>query len=92
MSVAASQAFHQSARRQQEVAVQQEEAVEAKDDRVTQFKDLALKGLVHPNIINTITDKMKIETMTDVQSRTINEALSGVDVYVSLSPLFSLRF
>jgi ATP-dependent RNA helicase MSS116 len=35
---------------------------------------------VHPNIVNTITKKMNIETMTDVQQRTINEALSGVDV------------
>jgi ATP-dependent RNA helicase MSS116 len=47
---------------------------------ITHFKDLATQGLVHPNIINVITKNMKLDKMTDVQTATINEALSGVDV------------
>jgi ATP-dependent RNA helicase MSS116 len=77
--------FHQSAKWRQEAAAEaQDQEFEANDGPVTQFKDLALRGLVHPNVINTITKQMKIQTMTDVQSRTINEALSGVDMYVIL--------
>jgi ATP-dependent RNA helicase MSS116 len=50
------------------------------DGLVTDFKELATRGLVHPNIVNTITKQMRLQTMTDVQARTINEALSGIDV------------
>ncbi|CAI6327274.1 unnamed protein product [Periconia digitata] len=92
LPVTATQAFHQSAKWQQvgaaevteDVAEEHEtkdEAVTESDDKlVTKFKDLALRGLVHPNVINTITRSMRLDTMTDVQTRTINEALSGVDV------------
>ncbi|KAF1956974.1 DEAD-domain-containing protein [Byssothecium circinans] len=77
----ATQAFHQSAQwRQVAAAEAAQQQQDVNDAPVIQFKDLALRGLVHPNIVNTITDKMNINTMTDVQSRTINEALSGVDV------------
>ncbi|KAF9700468.1 hypothetical protein EKO04_001367 [Ascochyta lentis] len=82
--------FHHSARWQEiahEVEAEQAVAHEAKaeqaiaeDGPATTFAELATRGLVHPNIVNTITRQMKIETMTDVQQRTINEALSGVDV------------
>jgi ATP-dependent RNA helicase MSS116 len=72
-------AFHESAKWRQNAAVA-EQTYEANDGPVTRFADLAKRGLVHPAIIKTITDKMKLETMTDVQTRTINEALSGVDV------------
>jgi ATP-dependent RNA helicase MSS116, mitochondrial len=50
------------------------------DGPVTEFSELARRGLVHPNIINTITKQMRLTTMTDVQTRSINEALSGVDM------------
>lgn len=83
LPVIATQAFHQSAKWYQ-TAEAAAEAVqgeyEPNDGPVTKFKDLALRGLVHPNIVNTITKTMKLESMTDVQTRTINEALSGVDV------------
>lgn len=52
--------------------------------RVTEFDDLAKQGLVSPKITNRITKFMKITTMTDVQSMTINETLQGDDVYVLL--------
>lgn len=82
-------AFHQSARWQQ-VAEQQTEQSSASDGPVTRFEDLATRGLVHPNITNVLTRKMKLETMTDVQTRTINEALSGVDVYVCIHRLSAI--
>jgi hypothetical protein len=68
--------FHSSATRWQQEAQQSIE----EDGPVTEFKELATRGLVHPNLINTITNQMKLTTMTDVQTRTINEALSGVDM------------
>lgn len=76
---AAISGFHHSAKWQQAVAQEAEQSA-PQDELITEFKDLATKGLVHPNLISTITDRMKLKTMTDVQSRTINEALSGVDV------------
>ncbi|KAJ4371365.1 hypothetical protein N0V83_004582 [Neocucurbitaria cava] len=72
--------FHHSAKWQQTQAEAVAEEVIAEEGPVTEFKELASRGLVHPNIINTITGQMRLQTMTDVQTRTINEALSGVDV------------
>ncbi|KAL1594549.1 hypothetical protein SLS60_010309 [Paraconiothyrium brasiliense] len=72
-------AFHQSARWQQ-IAAEAAEEQSTQNEPVTRFADLATRGLVHPNIVNTLTRQMKLDTMTDVQTRTINEALSGVDV------------
>lgn len=57
------------------------------EERVTKFADLAGKDLVHPHIVQTITQRMKMSEMTPVQSLTINEALKSVDVYVSCSLL-----
>jgi ATP-dependent RNA helicase MSS116 len=73
--------FHSSSKWQQVAQeVQAEEAI-AEEGPATTFPELASRGLVHRNIVDTITRQMKIETMTDVQQRTINEALSGVDMY-----------
>jgi ATP-dependent RNA helicase MSS116 len=76
--------FHHSAKWQQIAAVETSAEAEAEtpssDGLVTEFSELAKRGLVHPNIINTITKQMRLSTMTDVQTRTINEALSGVDM------------
>lgn len=82
VSTVANAAFHQSAKWRQVVAGEatQDDSVPAQNEPVTRFEDLATRGLVHPNIVNTITKSMKLETMTDVQTRTINEALSGIDV------------
>ncbi|KAH6633403.1 ATP-dependent RNA helicase mss116 mitochondrial precursor [Boeremia exigua] len=72
--------FHSSAKWQQVAQeVQAEEAI-AEDGPATTFSELGSRGLVHPNLVRTITRSMKIENMTDVQQRTINEALSGVDI------------
>lgn len=72
--------FHSSAKWQQVAQEVEAEQTIAEDGPATTFAELGSRGLVHPNIVNTITKKMNIETMTDVQQRTINEALSGVDV------------
>lgn len=48
--------------------------------RVTQFRQLADLNMVNPVIVNTLTRDMGLETMTQVQSLTINETLKGIDV------------
>ncbi|KAL5338484.1 P-loop containing nucleoside triphosphate hydrolase protein [Aspergillus crustosus] len=50
-------------------------------DRLSRFQDLADNSLVHPKLIDTITRKMRLETMTDVQSLTIRESVKGVDMF-----------
>ena len=50
------------------------------DGPVTKFHELETRGLVHKNIIRTITQDMGFEAMTEVQSRTINQALKGSDM------------
>ncbi|CBX91585.1 predicted protein [Plenodomus lingam JN3] len=73
--------FHHSTKWQQ-IAAAEAQAAESNPQNglITTFKELGTRGLVHPNLIDTITKKMRLENMTDVQTRTINEALSGVDV------------
>ena len=51
---------------------------------VTKFQELADRKMVSPTVVKTITQEMKLETMTQVQSMTINETLKGIDVYVSV--------
>ena len=46
---------------------------------ITKFGDLSKLG-VHPRLVEAITMGMKYESMTDVQSKTINAALNGVDL------------
>jgi len=50
---------------------------------ITKFKQLAERGLVEPSIIRTLTESMGLKTMTQVQSLTISEAITGKDVYVA---------
>ncbi|KAH3919164.1 hypothetical protein HBH56_029600 [Parastagonospora nodorum] len=69
--------FHHSTKWQQ-IAAQQAETEQ--EGPITEFDELAKRGLVHPNLINTITRQMRLTTMTDVQTRTINEALYGTDI------------
>ncbi|MCJ1284670.1 hypothetical protein MMC26_004006 [Xylographa opegraphella] len=47
---------------------------------ITKFHELADRKMVSPTVIRTITQDMKLETMTQVQSLTINETLKGIDV------------
>jgi ATP-dependent RNA helicase MSS116 len=52
----------------------------AKQAPVTKFKDLAERGLVCQTVVDTLTRDMGLETMTQVQSLTLNESLKGTDV------------
>ena len=47
---------------------------------VTKFKELAERGMVSATVIDTLTRQMGLETMTHVQTLTINEILKGQDV------------
>ena len=47
---------------------------------VTKFQELADRGMVCNTVVRTIIREMGIETMTPVQSLTINETLKGTDV------------
>lgn len=49
---------------------------------VTKFKELGERRMVCPTVVRTLTEDMRLETMTQVQSLTINEILKGGDVYV----------
>jgi ATP-dependent RNA helicase MSS116, mitochondrial len=66
--------------RLQEAAVAEQEAQRFSTPEITKFQELADHGIIHPHIIKTLTDKMNITTMTDVQRMTINECLDGSDV------------
>ena len=47
---------------------------------VTKFKELAEHGMVCQTVVNTITQDMGLETMTQVQSLTISQSLKGKDM------------
>ena len=47
---------------------------------VTKFKDLSARGLVCQTVVETLTQDMRLETMTQVQSLTLNESLKGTDM------------
>lgn len=57
------------------------ESVETREDRtITKFEELLEHDMVHPNIVNAITKGMGHQTMTDVQTMTINQGLQGTDM------------
>ncbi|KAL8859494.1 MAG: hypothetical protein Q9178_003893 [Gyalolechia marmorata] len=47
---------------------------------VTRFVELQERGMVCPTLVKTLVEDMRLETMTQVQSLTINETLKGGDV------------
>lgn len=47
---------------------------------ITKFAELETRKIIHPNVVRTLTKDMGLETMTEVQAATINEALKGTDV------------
>lgn len=58
---------------------------------VTTFKELGDRKMVCQTVVKTLVEDMKLETMTQVQSLTINETLKGGDVLVGhLVSCFSL--
>jgi ATP-dependent RNA helicase MSS116, mitochondrial len=59
------------------VAEQNEPAPSAEAEPEVRFSEL--KG-IHPNLLKTIIDDMKYDTMTPVQAKTIKPALKGTDM------------
>lgn len=53
-----------------------------KDMLITRFDELTKHGLIHPNVVNEITNTMKLENMTEVQTLTLKKALQKRDMYV----------
>lgn len=47
---------------------------------ISEFSELSNQGYVHPRIIHSITQNMKINSMTDVQKLTISHSVTGADV------------
>jgi ATP-dependent RNA helicase MSS116 len=47
---------------------------------ITKFDELIEHNLVHPNVVTEITRGMGLRTMTEVQSKTINQSLGGIDM------------
>jgi ATP-dependent RNA helicase MSS116 len=72
----AARAFHSTSFRAEEAAEKNGD----KQEIVTKFAELETSGLVHPNVVKTITRDMGLETMTEVQSATLHSALQGVDI------------
>lgn len=74
--------LHVSSQLRNYAAAYQVESSDAapEDKNITKFDELSEYGMVHPNVINAITQGMKINTMTEVQTETINQALQGIDL------------
>lgn len=47
---------------------------------ITKFHELMEQDMVHPNVVNEITQGMGHHTMTEVQTMTINQGLQGTDI------------
>ncbi|KAL3492879.1 P-loop containing nucleoside triphosphate hydrolase protein [Aspergillus germanicus] len=73
--------FHSSSLLFNSQAAAETDIGEVGQDQVSsRFSELAEKNLVDPSIIRTLTEKMRIETMTDVQRETIPLSVRGDDV------------
>ena len=78
----ATRSFSSSIQWRQEAYAAANEPMESdQGPKITRFQELADRQLIHPNVINAIT-AAGIETMTEVQSATINQALHGTDMLV----------
>ena len=63
--------------------IYESDARPADDDdanKVTKFHELQTRNLVHPNVVKNLTTRMGLESMTEVQTATINAALQGTDM------------
>jgi ATP-dependent RNA helicase MSS116 len=74
--------IHVSSILQSQTAAAPHAGSKAHEPVITRFDELVKHGLVHPNVIDEITKTMKLETMTEVQTATINTALQGTDMQV----------
>ncbi|KAA8570562.1 hypothetical protein MFRU_031g00240 [Monilinia fructicola] len=72
--------LHVSSKLQLQSVATKDAAVVEEHKVINRFDELIKYGLVHPNVVKEITDTMKLETMTEVQTMTINQALQGTDI------------
>ncbi|KAK3711296.1 hypothetical protein LTR37_009676 [Vermiconidia calcicola] len=74
--------LHQTSLLRQQAAAQAEQDQPGNESNgiITRFDQLAERNIVHQNVVDTLTKGMGLETLTDVQTRTINEALNGQDI------------
>lgn len=72
--------LHVSAQLRQSALATEERAPSPQHVQISRFSELIEHNLVHPNIVNEITGRMGLETMTEVQAKTINQTLNGTDV------------
>lgn len=73
--------LHVSQFRCQEAVAQHSERHDSRPSReINKFNELVEHNLVHPNVVKAITEGMGHQTMTQVQSMTINQALQGSDM------------
>lgn len=74
----------------EEAAVSAEpEVADSASSDTMEFRELSKLG-VHPALVQIITEKMRYDTMTPVQAKTITPALKGTDMYVPF-PIFAHR-
>ncbi|KAL9622362.1 MAG: hypothetical protein Q9160_003204 [Pyrenula sp. 1 TL-2023] len=72
--------FHTTVPQQQQAAAQVADHGGVPQQQYTKFQELADNGIVHPTIIDTITRRMRITDMTDIQRLTLHECLGGTDM------------
>jgi hypothetical protein len=79
-------AFTSSIPRLQEAYATSNATQQSQPNSFTKFADL--QDQVHPHILAALTQDMGLETMTEVQQRTLAEGLNGQDVYVLFHDMF----
>ncbi|KAK5705644.1 hypothetical protein LTR17_021510 [Elasticomyces elasticus] len=75
-----SRSYHQTSLLRQNAAATRTAEDDAPSGVLTRFEELETHGIVHPNVVRTLTQSMGMESMTEVQQATINEALKGTDI------------
>ncbi|GAB7354947.1 hypothetical protein MBLNU459_g5564t1 [Dothideomycetes sp. NU459] len=78
-SAAASRSLHRTTALRQLIA-EEGASLPTEDGPITTFAELGSRKLVHANVVRALTRQMGLETMTEVQTATINEALQGTDI------------
>ncbi|KAF2721680.1 DEAD-domain-containing protein [Polychaeton citri CBS 116435] len=82
----ATRAIHHSLRLTQNIAAAKAEANTdaptnaSEKSLITKFHELETQEIVHRNVVKTLTQDMGLSDMTEVQTKTINQALSGNDI------------
>lgn len=60
--------------------LQQSQAIASDESEPTLSRFEDLSATIDQNVLDALTKDMKLEIMTEVQQRTLTEALSGIDV------------